>query len=143
MNDFRQIFDRLKLIYGVNTDKKVSEELGINYNTVKTWSSRGKIPIETLLQSIQNESLNISWLLTGKGSMYLSDTTSQSSHNTVGDNSIVVNGNGNINIAIKKEDFKDDSEDIKHLVSLLKYAPKSFIKQIIDRLQKFKELSQF
>jgi len=69
LNDFREIFDRLKKFYNVTSDRKVSEIMGINYNTVKTWSNRGKVPIEKVLEKLQNETININWLLTGEGEM--------------------------------------------------------------------------
>ena len=77
MNDYRSIFDRLKLFFNVNSDRKVAERLKINYNTIKTWSNRKKIPLDTLLSLIQNETINIDWLLTGKGSMHTNDNSLQ------------------------------------------------------------------
>ncbi len=70
MNNFREIFDRLKQYYQVNKDKEVAEKLGVNYNTVKTWSTRGKIPLDSLVDRLQNETIDLNWLLTGKGSMF-------------------------------------------------------------------------
>lgn len=67
MNNFREIMDRLKQYYGVKTDKAVGEKLGVNANTIKTWSNRGKVPMDTLLKSIQNETISTDWLLTGEG----------------------------------------------------------------------------
>jgi len=67
MNNFREIMERLKLYYGVETDKAVAERLKINPNTIKTWSNRGKIPMDTLLKSIQNETISTDWLLSGEG----------------------------------------------------------------------------
>jgi len=143
MNDFREIFNRLKLIYGVSTDKKIAEKLEINYNTVKTWSSRGKIPIETLLESIHDETINLNWLLTGKGSMHLQDDihVADISHNH-NSGIIVSNNSGNISVSINKDDFKDNSADIEELISLLRYAPKSFILKINEKLRAFRDLSQ-
>ena len=70
MNDYRTIFDRLKLFYNASSDRKIADILGINYNTIKTWSSRGKVPIEKILEKLQNETININWLLTGEGEMF-------------------------------------------------------------------------
>ena len=103
MNDFREIFDRLKLYFEVKSDKKVSEKLGVNYNTVKTWSNRGKIPLDSLLKELQNETINLNWLLTGKGSMHLQEPSkTQINNSTVGIGSIQGTVTGNINISIQK-----------------------------------------
>jgi hypothetical protein len=56
-------------------------------------------------------------------------------------NKNIVNNAGTINIAINKEDFNDEKE-IQELIALLKYAPKAFIKTTIEKLKKFKELSE-
>ena len=102
MNDFRVIFDKLKLFYGVSTDKKVAEKLNINYNTVKTWGNRKKVALEKLLDSLQNETIDINWLLKGE----------ESNINQNGNNNINVNGNnGHINIhsnkTINDETYKE------------------------------------
>ena len=93
MNDFRKIFDKLKLFYGVSSDKKVAEILNINYNTVKTWGNRKKVALETLLNSLQNETIDINWLLKDDNSII----------NQNGNNNINVNSNnGHININSNK-----------------------------------------
>ena len=63
MNDYRNIMDKLKIHFNVKSDRQVAEKLGINYNTVKTWSNRKKIPIDKLLEKLQNETIDLNWLL--------------------------------------------------------------------------------
>ena len=70
MDDYRKIMDRLKTYFKVNSDRQVAEKLGINYNTIKTWGNRKKIPMDTLLNKLQNETIDLNWLLTGEGEMY-------------------------------------------------------------------------
>ena len=62
--------DRLKTYFKLNSDRQVAEKLGINYNTIKTWGNRKKIPMDTLLNKLQNETIDLNWLLTGEGEMY-------------------------------------------------------------------------
>ena len=95
MNNYREIMDRLKLYFQVNSDRKIAEKLGINYNTIKTWSNRGKIPIEKLLIKFQNEPINLNWLLTGKGEMFLKDNSSVAIQNSniIGHSNIIGNNN--------------------------------------------------
>jgi phage repressor protein C with HTH and peptisase S24 domain len=40
--------------------------LKINYNTVKTWGNRKRIPIDILLEKLQNETIDLNWLLKDK-----------------------------------------------------------------------------
>lgn len=49
MSNYHEIMDRLKLYYNVSTYKGVAEKLDLNYDTLKSWGSRKKIVIETLL----------------------------------------------------------------------------------------------
>lgn len=144
MENIKNILDRLRTVYKAPNNRQLAEKLGINYNTLSTWVKRESIPYEILHSYVHNENISFDWLLSGKGSMYLDEKTSN--HTLTNTNGIQIanngNVNGNISISINKDDFKDDSEDIKKLVGLLKFAPKSFIHQIIERLEKFKELSQ-
>jgi hypothetical protein len=71
--------------------------------------------------------------------MYIEEKKSSNNQNVV-----IGNGNntGTIAINIAKSDFKDDSAEVEELISLLKYAPKSFIVKIIEKLRAFKELAE-
>ncbi len=135
MNDYKEIMDRLKLYYNVSTYIKVAQKLDINYDTVKSWGSRKKIVVETLLQHLLNEPINITWLLTGKGNMKLSD--SEQLLNDISKIEQVFNNS----IDPILLDRISNNEDLQILIELLEYAPDAFIKQIILRLKKFKELS--
>jgi len=80
------------------------------------------------------------WLLTGKGDMFLDKNNQQIS--IIGNNHRHIINSGNITISINKNDISSgDEEDIKMLCSLIKYAPKPFIKTIIKKLEQFKEIS--
>jgi len=105
---------------------------------------KGEREIPTDLSLKVNHLFNISldWLLTGKGSMYLEEKKSNSNVDTGFQDCEIHNNKGSIAINISKSDFKDDSAEIEELISLLKYAPKSFIIKIIEKLRAFKELSQ-
>ena len=81
------------------------------------------------------------WLLTGKGEMFLDKNKQQIS--IIGNNHRHIINSGNITITISKNDINSaDETDIKLLCSLIKYAPKPFIKNIIEKLEQFKEFSE-
>jgi len=159
MNDFREIMDRLKLFYGVKSDKAVSECLKLNYNTVKTWSNRNKIPLDTLIECIQNETININWLLYGKGSMFLDDSSNSSSDNITqnisGSSHVVGNhivGKGNIVVSTHPKPVEPPAppppppvssydDNMKIVISLLVYAPPAFLTALREKLEKFRDMS--
>jgi repressor LexA len=66
LNNFRDIFNKLKIYFDLKTDKEVALKLNINYNTIKTWNNRGKVPLEKLLTSLKDNDIDINWLLGGK-----------------------------------------------------------------------------
>ena len=113
---------------------KLAEELGIkSFNIRDIESGKQKIPIE--LAEIFEEKFSISgwWLLTGKGNMFIDDNQSSSINVNNSKNVAVNNGNGTI--TINANDYVDSNE-IKELLELLKDVPKSWIKNIIERLKK-------
>jgi hypothetical protein len=78
------------------------------------------------------------WLLTGRGEML---TNNVNSIQIIGDNNNLI-GNGNITITIKKDNISGEENEVKLLCSLIKFAPKPFIKKIIEKLEKLKEVSE-
>jgi len=118
MYEFNEIMGRLKQYFEVSTNKKVGELLDLDYNTLKSWSSKKKVVIQTLLVHLKDKDINITWLLTGKGSMRLN----------------------NDDIAIA--DMIESNKDLQTIISLISYAPDEFVQQIIKRLEQFKEMSK-
>ncbi len=102
-----------------------------------------KIGVE-LAEKIQEKfPIDAWWLLTGKGSMHLQDDMNVADISNNHNSGIIVgNNSGSISVSINKDDFKDDSADIEELISLLKYAPKSFILKINEKLRAFKDLAE-
>ncbi|WP_294962337.1 S24 family peptidase [Sulfurimonas sp.] len=76
MESIKDILTRLCLYYGVSNNRKLSEKIDINYNTVSTWIKRNTIPYDKLHNIVQNESISFDWLLLGKGEMMLNNNTS-------------------------------------------------------------------
>ncbi len=133
--------DKLKLFYDLKSDKKVAEKLGVNYNTVKSWSNRGSIPTKTLLKSIQNETINIDWLL-------LDGKYSKSSHPVNGKDIVSINGSGNsvgnisksINYEISNKPYNDEINEIAKL--LQEYGYPKMIKDLKEKLYQIKALHE-
>jgi phage repressor protein C with HTH and peptisase S24 domain len=73
MESIKEILDRLCLFYEVSNNRKLSEKIHINYNTISTWIKRDSIPYDKLHKIVQKESISFDWLLTGKGEMLLQD----------------------------------------------------------------------
>ena len=142
MENIKEILTRLCLYYDVSNNRKLADKIGINYNTISTWIKRKSIPYDKLHNIVQKESISFDWLLTGKGSMHLNEDENGVvlSGNDITTGHIISNNvNGNIHI---NSTSYDNGADIEKLVMLLKYAPSDFIKQIIKKLEAFKELSR-
>jgi len=136
MYKFNEIMGRLKEYFGVSTNKKVGELLNLDYNTIKSWSSRRKIVVETLLTALRGKNININWLFTGNGNMKLSE-----SEILLNDISVIERAfNSSIDPMLLDKISK--SENMQELINLLDYAPDGFLEQIIVRLKEFKEMSK-
>jgi len=123
MYTYREIMDRLKLYFKAKSDRQIAEKLGINYNTIKTWSNRGKIPLEKLLVKLQNEPISINWLLTGEGEMYKTPHIQ---------NSIVAQGNNHKIIGNIIGNSTDN--ELKELCEVLKKLPEKKRKYYYHRI---------
>jgi ribosomal protein S16 len=142
MESIKEVLGRLCLFYGVSNNRKLSEKIDINYNTISTWVKRGSIPYDKLHNIVQRESISFDWLLTGKGQMHPEEPANSSSvaiNNSVGN---VVNSTVSGGIHINTNDF-NHSEDIKEIIELLKFAPSGFLTILKNKLLSFKELAQF
>lgn len=124
------------------TQKEFADKLDLENYQIGDME-RGKQKLSSELANKIEDIFGISgwWLLTGKGDMFLDKNKQQIS--IIGNNHRHIINSGNITISINKNDISSgDEEDIKMLCSLIKYAPKPFIKNIIEKLEKFKEISE-
>lgn len=117
--EVRQILNQVKEAYGVSSDEELAIKLGISKASIDKWIQRNKIPDKWKIILGQMSHLDFNF-----GIQIANNST--------------INGNVNINTS----EF-NHSEDIKELISLLKYAPSDFITTVIERLRKFKSLSKF
>jgi len=65
--------ERLKLIRGTTTQKAFAAELGIHENSVSNAERRHTATQEYLLRIAEVRSINLHWLLTGRGAMRLDE----------------------------------------------------------------------
>jgi len=135
MFEFNEIMGKLKEYFEVKTNAEVARKLDIDYNMVKSWSSRKKVVIGTVIELLKDEPINLTWLVYGKGNM------------KIGESDDILNALSKIELVLDKEiDSKiiehiSESEKLQELLSLLPYAPDEFTEQIIQRLKEFKNLS--
>ncbi|EHO41107.1 CI repressor [Caldithrix abyssi DSM 13497] len=64
-----EILERLKIAYNIKNDSRLADFLGVTRSTISTWKSRNSIDYDLVFAKCKN--LNINWLLTGQGSMFL------------------------------------------------------------------------
>lgn len=131
--------DEVRELVGL-TKKKYASELGITAQAYNNYYKGDRdIPTELALRVNQLFNISLDWLLTGKGKMYIQDSTSLQ---VIGDNNITVGSavNGNISINTSKFNHK---EDILEIIELLEYAPSGFLSMLKEKLLAFKKLSEF
>lgn len=90
-----------------------------------------KTVTDILIKLCMDENINIDWLCTGRGNMFIEDNKTSNINVNNRDGNVAVHGSININ----KEDYSN-LEDIEELLNLLKEAPKSWIPKLNDKLKK-------
>lgn len=136
MFEFNEIMGKLKEYFDVKTNAEVARKLGIDYNMIKSWSTRKKVVIGTVIELLKDEPINLTWLIYVKGNM------------RIGESDDILNALSKIELVLEKDvDPKiieqiSDNKKMQDLLSLFKYAPDEFIEQIIQRLKEFKKLSE-
>jgi hypothetical protein len=66
--DSRLIYKRIKLAYGIKTDTKLAEFMGVKQSTIATNYSRNSVNWEDIISKCDN--LSLDWLMTGFGEMF-------------------------------------------------------------------------
>jgi hypothetical protein len=137
LSDFKSVFDRLKQYFGLSSNKKVCEKIGLNYETMKSWSTRKKVVVETLMDLMKDEPINYNWLLNGIGDPRISEAD-----RLLDDISKMAWSLNNSPIDVELIKKLGEHSHIVELIELLPYAPDEFIINVLERLRKFKELSK-
>ena len=65
------IIGRLKKAFNLKTDTELANMLELSYSTLATWKTADKIDILRIYDKISE--LNINWLLSGNGNMYIDE----------------------------------------------------------------------
>lgn len=136
MQTVKQQVQRLKKVYGKETDTALADAMHISKNTISGWKNRDAIPLSVLNKVAQNEHVHIEWLLSGKGKIYTTD------HDLLEHDISKIEQIFNNTLDPKILKNISESESLQKLVSLFPYAPEEFVVQLIKRLEQFKELSQ-
>lgn len=63
------VLNRYKVAHGFKTDVELADYLGVSRNTIPMWRQRKSFNVDLLLQK-REESVQIEWLLFGKGDMH-------------------------------------------------------------------------
>ena len=64
-----EIIERLRLMYGVDTDSALCKATGINRQTLSGWKSRNSLDYSLCVQLAVEKGFSLDWLLTGEGPM--------------------------------------------------------------------------
>jgi transcriptional regulator with XRE-family HTH domain len=69
---------RLKLVRGNTSQKAFAAELGVHENTVANAERRDSATQDYLVKIAEARNVNLNWLLTGKGAMFVDDASGAS-----------------------------------------------------------------
>lgn len=120
----------LDAIYGSSSTKKCVDDLEVSQSTIDR-GKKGDSLTKTISLFAAKNNISTSWLLTGKGMMYIEKQIS--SINQSGNNNNQLVGNGHI-----VQRCENISETDREIMDLLKYAGEPFKQNLIDKLKKFK-----
>lgn len=112
-NSVREILDEIKFMLNIKTDQELAESLGVGYHAMVAWLQRDKIP-DKWIKIIKNKS-NIN----------------------NGNNFIGIN-NGHISFSTSSFNHE---EDIKKIITKLKFAPSQFLTNLLIKLEEFEKMS--
>jgi hypothetical protein len=65
------VIERLKLVYGADTDLDLSRKMNFSHGTVNVWRARGLMPYKQCFQASMERNVSIDWLVSGKGGAVL------------------------------------------------------------------------
>jgi len=111
----------LEKIFDKKNNKVISEKYKITPQSVGQLKKKKSIN-EMISFICENENINLNWIQTGKGSMFIEEPISNSKEEHVYSH-IEIN-------------------DIEDIIQMLKYAPSEFLTILKNKLKTFKDLSQ-
>lgn len=74
-NETNQVINRLMAIFNVDKDAALSPLIGVAKQSISTWRQRNSTPFELCVKIAKEKNINLNWLLTGEGEMYLKNYT--------------------------------------------------------------------
>jgi len=136
---------------------KMGELIGIEQHKLRDIEAE-RLQLSPDVADLLQEKFRINgwWLLTGKGSMFLDDGSSDNiTQNISGSSQIVANqvvGKGNIVVSTHPKPVEPPAppppppvssydDDMKAVISLLVYAPPAFLTALREKLEKFRDMS--
>jgi len=70
-DDFQTIGGRLKVVRGSKTQKEFAQELDISAPSLQKYELNESVPGGLALAKLVGKGINVNWILTGNGSMYI------------------------------------------------------------------------
>lgn len=135
-SNFSTLRKHLKL-----SQDEFAEKLGTSQDMIsKIETGKTSISQKISIKLLNEFNVNLNWLFSGKGSMFLASEGEKISLTAADSVVSIVNGSGNT-VEIKKGEVVDLGE-IKEIIECLKYAPKPFLDNLKTKLKEFKKMSE-
>lgn len=102
MLKFENIIQNLKIFFNKKNNKDIALLLKVKTSTFSNWSSRNTIPIQELYSIALQYNINLHWLLTGEGDMYVNQS---SNTQTMSGSSGAIQAKGNVTCSQDNSQF--------------------------------------
>lgn len=73
METIIEIFDRAKLVEGIDSDYKLAKVLNTTGANISKWKAKSKIPYDVLHEYCERRHLSFEWLINGVGPIYINE----------------------------------------------------------------------
>lgn len=79
LTNFEQFFQRILIAFNCKSDTELANYLNINKSTLSMWKKRESVDYDKLFTKIE-PAINIDWLITGRGEIYLDGSSAPIVH---------------------------------------------------------------
>ncbi|MFY4756397.1 hypothetical protein [Aliarcobacter butzleri] len=129
--------EALKLKYGEKNNTLIANKWAYTPQAIGQLKKKKAIN-ETIAFICEKENINLNWIQSGRGQVFI-DIEEELFKVNVDNSNKISNKDGNVavngSININRDDYSN-FEDVKELLALLKEAPKSWIPKLNDKIKK-------
>lgn len=134
MIDTKEVIERTKEVLKVNTQQDIAKYFNVSSKAVSDWKNGNAVmPYHKFIELAEKRGINLNWFFFGMGDKYINTVINNGiSNHQVGDNN-------HFYLALDHPASENEQKELKLIASLMEYAPRAYLKQVIEKLQDFKK----